>query len=95
MLPEGASNRQFQSVRFSALDVPLMASAQKSVDIRSSLQYMTRLPSRDGYWCFHDNKQVFSDLVTLRPGEERLIVASSDPTQDADPGNKNGFEPSN
>ena len=44
---------------------------------------------------FHDNKQVFSETHYSQPREERLTVASSDPTQDGIREVKAVFEPSN
>lgn len=93
LLPEGASNLKQQVLGISSLDVPLMAAAKKSVDIRSALQNSTASPQRGTFSVFHDTKLITTENVTLKPGEERLMITASDPSQDGIREIKAVFEP--
>lgn len=64
----------------SNLHAPLVAAAQKSIDVRASLQNTSGQEQRGLLEIFHDSKVIFSDEVSVAPHSESLIVAQSDPS---------------
>lgn len=74
-----AENAQFA---LSHLYAPLTAPAQKSVEIRATVVNNTA-QARDGVLeILHDAKVVFNGKVSVPAGQEKLIKAQSDPSQE-------------
>ena len=93
IIPQGSSSFRKQYVGLSGLDLPLIASAQKSVEIKSALQNTTATTQQGRLQVFHDDKQIFSEIINLAAGEERRVTANSDPAQDGIREIKSVFEP--
>ncbi len=66
----------------SNLYAPLIAPTQKSVDIRVSLANATATIQPGTLEITHDGKVVLARPVTVKPGEEFLAIAESDPSKE-------------
>ncbi|MBN8550459.1 MAG: VWA domain-containing protein [Deltaproteobacteria bacterium] len=81
IVPEDAQNG---SLRFhiSSLHAPLVAPAQKSVEVRASVQNSSDREQRGQLEITHDKKVIFSQEVVLAPKSEALFTAQSDPSSE-------------
>lgn len=66
--------------RITKLHAPLVAPAQKSVDIRVSVSNTTSQTQRGKLTVKHNEKTVLEQEVAVEPGREELIIALSDPS---------------
>jgi uncharacterized membrane protein len=66
--------------QISYLHSPLIAPAQKSVEVRTSLQNTTDRERVGQLHLTHDGKTILKEAVRVPPGEELLVLAESDPS---------------
>ena len=71
-----------KSFRISNLFAPLLAPAQKSVDVRVSIENSSAQPQRGRLEIVHDQKTIYAQEVSVESGKERVITAPSDPSQE-------------
>ncbi len=68
-----------QEIAISQLHAPLTTSAQKSVEIRTTLTNSKKTSQEGLLEIFHGDKSILSKQVTLLPSQDLSLVAQSDP----------------
>ncbi len=68
--------------KISNLYAPLLAPAQKSVEIRTTIQNTTNELQSGVLHLTHDSKTIFKEDVRVEPGAEVVVTAPSDPSQE-------------
>ncbi len=81
LLPEASAQKQ-KLFKISSLHAPLLAPAQKSVDIRVSVQNTTGVSQSGSLEIKHDDKVILQTKVNLTAGQELLFTATSDPSKE-------------
>jgi uncharacterized membrane protein len=78
--PEGGDG----SAKFGIVNLyaPLLAPAQKSVEVRVSLANTLSSPERGTLTVTHDQKEVLKQEIRVDPGTEPVVLAASDPSQE-------------
>lgn len=66
----------------SSLHAPLIAAAQKSVEVRASISNTTDQEQRGTLEITHDKKEILSREVVVPPKSEILVVTQSDPSSE-------------
>ncbi len=69
-----------QSFRISNLFAPLLAPAQKSVDVRVSIENTSAQAQRGKLEITHDKKVIYTQEVAVDPGKEIVVTTPSDPS---------------
>lgn len=93
LLPDQAPVLKEQFLGLSALDLPLVASAQKSVEIKVAVKNSLMTPQNGELQIFHDEKKIYSEKVSIAAGQEALFKANSDPAKEGIKEVKAVFEP--
>jgi Ca-activated chloride channel family protein len=75
----GAEATKLELTRLSA---PLVAAAEKSVDIRATIRNDYRTSEAGLLELFHGGKVIQKKMVKLDPGQESVIVGKSDPSKE-------------
>lgn len=82
LFPKNESDTKSGVFRVSNLYAPLIAAAQKSVDVRVSVANTTNKTHTGTLEVKHDTKVILTQKVKVEPGKELLVVAPSDPSQE-------------
>lgn len=93
LLPPNPTRANQASVSLTALDVPMLAAAKKSVDLRSSLQNSSASSQSGRLTVFQNDKKIYSEKVSLAAGQEKIVNVESDPDQEGIQQIKSIFEP--
>lgn len=81
LIPEAGqrSNAQF---RISHMHAPLLAAAQKSVEVRTSVLNSTAQEQSGRLEIVHDEKVIYSEQIRIAPGQELVARAESNPSSE-------------
>jgi Ca-activated chloride channel family protein len=71
-----------EGLRITQLSAPLVAPMQKSVEIRASIANRTDAPQRARLEIRHGEKNVYSQNIQVPPGQEMVVISSSDALQE-------------
>lgn len=80
-VPPGSSALA-EGFRIEKLNAPLIAAAEKSVDIRVTVSNKTNQPQRGRLEVKHEQRSVLSQEVELPANSEQVFVAQSDPSKE-------------
>lgn len=81
-LAPGYNSGKNSAFRITQLHAPLVAPANQSVEIRTSIQNTTRREQSGKLQIKHDGKKVLAADISLKPGQEILVLSESDPSSE-------------